>query len=41
VVTSIHPGQDGIVRVVTIRTPKGVFKRSISKICPLPRASEI
>jgi len=40
VVTNIHPGQDGIVRVVTIRTPKGVFKRPTSKIFPLPRASE-
>ena len=40
-VTSIHPGQDGIVRIVTIRTPKGVFKRPVSKMCPLPRASEI
>jgi len=26
VITDIHPGKDGIVRMVTIRTPKGVFK---------------
>jgi len=29
VITNIHPGKDGIVRVVTIRRPKGVFDRSI------------
>ena len=39
VITDIHPGKDGIVRVVTIRTPKGVFKRPITKICPLPRVN--
>ena len=36
VITNVHPGRDGIVRVVTLRTPKGIFKRPISKICPLP-----
>ena len=35
VIIDIHPGKDGIVRVVTIRTPKGLFKRPIIKICPL------
>ena len=36
VITDIHPGKDGIVRVDTIRNSKGVFKRLIIKICPLP-----
>jgi len=39
VITDIHPGKDGIVRVVTIRIPKRVFKRPIIKICPLPRVN--
>jgi transposase InsO family protein len=36
VIQDIHPGKDGIVRVVTVKTPKGVYKRPTSKICPLP-----
>jgi hypothetical protein len=40
VVTNVHLGKDGIVRVVTIRTPKGEFKRPITKICPLPCESD-
>jgi len=39
VITDIHPGKDGIVQVVTIRTHKGAFKRPIVKICPLPRVN--
>jgi len=31
VITDIHPGKNGIVRVVTIRNPKGEFKRPIIK----------
>ncbi|XP_065355419.1 uncharacterized protein LOC135949893 [Calliphora vicina] len=30
-----HPGKDNIVRVVSLRTTKGILKRPISKICPL------
>ena len=36
VVSNTHTGKDGIVRVVTIRTPKGMFKRPITNIFPLP-----
>lgn len=35
-VTQLHPGQDQIVRVVTIKTAHGSYKRAVSKICPLP-----
>ena len=38
IITEIHPGPDGKVRVVTVKTAKGTFKRPISKICPLPHA---
>ncbi|XP_055645590.1 uncharacterized protein LOC129782412 [Toxorhynchites rutilus septentrionalis] len=35
-VTEIHAGPDGNVRVVTVRTKYGSFRRAISKICILP-----
>ena len=34
-VMQTHPGQDGKVRVVTVRTPAGTYKRPIVKIVPL------
>jgi len=36
VITDVHPGADGRIRVVTVKTPKGTFKHHIAKICPLP-----
>ena len=34
-VIEVHPGQDGKVRVVTIRTAKGVYTRKVVKLVPL------
>lgn len=35
-VCEVHPGADGIIRVITIRTKLGLVKRALSKICILP-----
>nr|XP_012145447.1 PREDICTED: uncharacterized protein LOC100881684 [Megachile rotundata] len=35
-ITDIHPGEDGIVRVVTVKTAQGTYKRAIKKLAPLP-----
>lgn len=31
-----HPGDDGIFRVVGVRTKNGSFERPIVKVCALP-----
>lgn len=33
----VHPGADGVVRVVTIRTNEGTFKSPIQQIAALPK----
>lgn len=35
-VLELHPGQDGLVRVVTVKTSAGIVKRAVQKVCVLP-----
>ena len=37
-IVSTHPGQDGMVRAVTVRTQYGEYKRPITKLCFLEEA---
>ncbi|KAJ3666390.1 hypothetical protein Zmor_001833 [Zophobas morio] len=39
-IVEVHPGRDGVVRVVSVKTRTGVIKRAVSKICVLPMASD-
>ena len=34
-VTSVHPGNDGKVRVVTMKTADGILSRAVAKLCKL------
>ncbi|BES89696.1 Pao retrotransposon peptidase [Nesidiocoris tenuis] len=36
IVEKVFPGTDGVIRVVEIRTPSGVYRRPVNKVCPLP-----
>ncbi len=33
-VTQVYPGKDQLVRVATIRTEKGSYKRPVTKLAP-------
>ncbi|XP_076247789.1 uncharacterized protein LOC143187453 [Calliopsis andreniformis] len=35
-IMELHPGEDKIIRVVSVRTPLGIYKRSVKKLAPLP-----
>lgn len=35
-VHELHPGKDGVVRVVSVKFNKGIFKRPITKLCVFP-----
>jgi Family of unknown function (DUF5641) len=36
VVEAVYPGKDGVCRVADVRTSKGILKRSVMALCPLP-----
>lgn len=40
-VQEIHPGKDGAVRVVTVKTFKSVCKRGVSKVCAFPTQEDV
>lgn len=35
-IVEVHPGADGVVRVISVKTPSGVVKRAVMKVCVLP-----
>ncbi|XP_031328450.1 uncharacterized protein LOC116159581 [Photinus pyralis] len=35
-IIEVHPGTDGVVRVATVKTSHGIYKRPVVKLCPLP-----
>ncbi|XP_072380598.1 uncharacterized protein [Diabrotica undecimpunctata] len=35
-VMDVFPGKDGRVRIASVKTKDGIFKRTITKLCPLP-----
>jgi len=35
-ITEIFPGNDGVVRVASVKTKFGTYKRPVIKLCPLP-----
>lgn len=36
-IVELSPGPDGVVRVVTMRTQNGTFKRAVRNLCPIPK----
>lgn len=40
-IIELHPGNDDLVRVVSIKTKNGTYKRCVSKICKLPSNEQI
>jgi hypothetical protein len=33
---AVHPGPDGVIRVVSVKSARGVFKRPINEVCVVP-----
>lgn len=40
-IMEVHPGSNKVVRVVTVKTSTGLFKRALQRICPFPKSVEI
>ncbi|KAH8320335.1 hypothetical protein KR074_009866, partial [Drosophila pseudoananassae] len=40
-IIDLHPGEDGLVRVASLKTVSGTYKRSLSKLCPLPISTNL
>lgn len=38
-VIAVHPGRDGLIRIVDVKTASGTFQRNIPKLCILPLKS--
>lgn len=36
----LHPGEDGVVRVVTVKTATNLLQRPVAKLCVLPSQEE-
>ena len=39
-IIEVHPGKDGKVRVVTVKTAKGIYRRPVVKMVPLVLAED-
>ncbi|UYV69062.1 hypothetical protein LAZ67_6002216 [Cordylochernes scorpioides] len=35
-INQVYPGEDGLVRVVSVKTANGDLRRAVAKVCPLP-----
>lgn len=35
-IINVHPGKDGLIRIVDVKTSTGTYQRPLSKICVLP-----
>lgn len=36
-IVELHPGEENLTRVVTLKVGDSLFKRPITKVCPLPK----
>ncbi|XP_076231248.1 uncharacterized protein LOC143177269 [Calliopsis andreniformis] len=35
-IIEVHPGEDGIIRTVTVQTSTGIYRRNVKRLAPLP-----